>query len=70
MAVAVAGVPTGETVVLEEADELPHKEVAVERPVGKMLDDAGFKDCKICGTNALDEFLITLLSISSKSILA
>ena len=27
----------------------------------KMLDEAGFEDCKICGTNALDEFLITSL---------
>jgi nicotinate phosphoribosyltransferase len=26
-----------------------------------LLDEAGFKDCKICGTNALDEFLITSL---------
>ena len=26
-----------------------------------MLDNAGFSDCKICGTNALDEFLITSL---------
>ena len=26
-----------------------------------MLDEAGFTDCKICGTNALDEFLITSL---------
>ena len=27
----------------------------------KALDEAGFEDCKICGTNALDEFLITSL---------
>lgn len=26
-----------------------------------ILDESGFKDCKICGTNALDEFLITSL---------
>lgn len=24
-----------------------------------ILDDAGFEDCKICGTNALDEYVIT-----------
>ena len=27
----------------------------------KMLDDAGYQDCKICATNSLDEFLITSL---------
>ncbi len=27
----------------------------------QMLDEAGYSDCKICGTNALDEFLITSL---------
>ena len=26
-----------------------------------MLDDAGYKDCKICVTNSLDEYLITSL---------
>lgn len=26
-----------------------------------MLDEAGFKDCKICGTNSLDEYLISSL---------
>ena len=23
------------------------------------LDEAGFEDCKICGTNSLDEYVIT-----------
>lgn len=27
----------------------------------KMLDDAGYPDCKICATNSLDEYLITSL---------
>jgi len=33
----------------------------LSKKVRKILDDAGFEDCKICGTNALDETLISSL---------
>lgn len=33
----------------------------LSKQVRKILDDAGFPDCKICLTNSLDEFLITSL---------
>ena len=33
----------------------------LSKEVRKMLDDAGYTDCKICATNSLDEFLITSL---------
>lgn len=33
----------------------------LSKKVRVMLDDAGYKDCKICGTNSLDEYLITSL---------
>ena len=33
----------------------------LSKQVRKMLDEAGYPDCKICATNSLDEFLITSL---------
>lgn len=33
----------------------------LSKQVRKMLDEAGYPDCKICVTNSLDEFLITSL---------
>lgn len=33
----------------------------LSKEVRKILDDAGYPDCKICVTNSLDEFLITSL---------
>ncbi len=33
----------------------------LSKKVRKMLDDAGYEDCKICVTNSLDEYLITSL---------
>ena len=33
----------------------------LSKEVRKILDEAGFKDCKICVSNSLDEFLITSL---------
>ncbi len=31
----------------------------LSKKIRAILDDAGFEDCKICGTNALDEYVIT-----------
>ena len=31
----------------------------LSKKIRTILDEAGFKDCKICGTNALDEYVIT-----------
>ncbi len=31
----------------------------LSKKIRTILDNAGFEDCKICGTNALDEFVIT-----------
>jgi nicotinate phosphoribosyltransferase len=31
----------------------------LSKKIRKILDEAGFEDCKICGTNALDEYIIT-----------
>ena len=31
----------------------------LSKQIRKILDEAGYKDCKICGTNALDENVIT-----------
>ena len=31
----------------------------LSKKIRTILDDAGFEDCKICGTNALDEYVIT-----------
>ncbi len=31
----------------------------LSKKVRTILDEAGFEDCKICGTNALDEYVIT-----------
>ena len=33
----------------------------LSKKVRKMLDEAGYEDCKICVTNSLDEYLITSL---------
>lgn len=33
----------------------------LSKKVRKILDEAGYKDCKICATNSLDEYLITSL---------
>ncbi|HAY63909.1 MAG TPA: nicotinate phosphoribosyltransferase, partial [Ruminococcaceae bacterium] len=30
----------------------------LSRKARKMLDDAGFEDCKICASNSLDEYII------------
>lgn len=34
----------------------------LSKKVRKVLDEAGYEDCKICATNALDEYLITSLN--------
>lgn len=31
----------------------------LSKKIREILDEAGFEDCKICGTNALDEYVIT-----------
>ena len=31
----------------------------LSKKIRRILDEAGFQDCKICGTNALDEYVIT-----------
>ena len=31
----------------------------LSKKIRKILNEAGFEDCKICGTNALDEYIIT-----------
>lgn len=33
----------------------------LSKQIRAILDDAGFEDCKICGTNSLDEYVITSL---------
>ena len=33
----------------------------LSKKIRTILDEAGFEDCKICGTNALDEYVITSL---------
>lgn len=33
----------------------------LSKKIRKILDEAGFEDCKICGTNALDEYVISSL---------
>ena len=40
----------------------------LSKEVRKILDEAGFKDCKICVSNSLDEFLITSLFDQSAQI--
>ena len=40
----------------------------LSKKVRKMLDDAGYKDCKICVTNSLDEYLITSLINQNASV--
>jgi nicotinate phosphoribosyltransferase len=40
----------------------------LSKQVRKLLDEAGFQDCKICGTNELDEYLITSLLLQDAKI--
>ena len=40
----------------------------LSKKIRVILDDAGFKDCKICVSNSLDEFLITSLLVQGAQI--